>query len=76
MEEQKQFDSNETAIHIEGLCKNYKMFHKKTDRLIEAIIPNISKHDVFSAMQDFNLDVKRRSIRNTWKKTVQENLLY
>ena len=62
MEEQKQFDSNETAIHIEGLCKNYKMFHKKTDRLIEAIIPNINKHDVFSAMQDFNLDVKKGEV--------------
>lgn len=62
MEEQKQFDSNETAIHIENLCKDYKMFHKKTDRLLEAIIPSVHKHEVFSAMKDFNLDLKRGEV--------------
>ena len=50
---------NEIAIKITGLCKNYKMFNRKRDRLIETIIPGIKRHSEFSAIKDLNLTIKK-----------------
>ncbi len=50
---------NEIAIEIKGLCKNYKMFERKRDRLIETLIPNINKHTEFSAIKDLELTIRR-----------------
>lgn len=50
------------AVKIKGLCKNYKMFERKRDRLIETIIPKFERHSVFGAMQDFNLEIKKGEV--------------
>ncbi len=52
----------QTAVKITNLCKNYKMFARKKDRMIETIFPMIQKHGVFSAMNDFNLEVKKGEV--------------
>ncbi|MBR2289483.1 MAG: ABC transporter ATP-binding protein [Clostridia bacterium] len=50
---------DDIAIEITGLCKNYKMFHRKRDRLIETIIPKINRHSEFSAVQNLDLTIKK-----------------
>lgn len=55
MEEQK----NEIAIDIKGLCKNYKMFNRKMDRLVETILPNVNRHSNFSALKNVDLTIKK-----------------
>ena len=50
---------NDIALEIKGLCKNYKMFSGKKDRLIETIIPGIKRHSEFSALKDLNLTIKK-----------------
>ncbi len=59
----KEIDSNaETVVKIEHLCKNYKMYARKKDRLIEAIFPSYQKHKEFSAINDLNLEIKKGEI--------------
>ena len=50
---------NDIAIEINDLCKNYKMFNRKRDRLIETILPAINLHKEFNAIKDFNLTIKK-----------------
>ncbi len=50
------------AIRIKGLCKNYKMFARKKDRMLETILPMVERHGVFSAMNDFNLEVRKGEV--------------
>lgn len=50
---------NDIAIEINDLCKNYKMFNRKRDRLIETVLPAINLHKEFSAIKDFNLTIKK-----------------
>ena len=52
----------ENVIEITKLCKNYKMFSKKTDRLIETLIPIVNRHQVFNAINNLNLNVKKGEI--------------
>ncbi len=52
----------EYVIEIENLGKDYKMFDKKMDRLVETIIPVAKKHHNFKAMENFNLKVKKGEI--------------
>ena len=54
--------NEETIIKIEHLCKNYKMFNKKQDRLIETLIPAIKRHDIFKALDDFSLELKKGEV--------------
>ena len=54
--------NEETIIKIEHLCKNYKMFNKKQDRLIETLIPVIKRHNVFKALDDFSLELKKGEV--------------
>ena len=55
-------DKEEIAIKIDNLCKNYKMYKSKKNRLIEMIFPKIQKHENFSAMKDLNLEVKKGEV--------------
>lgn len=55
-------EKNETVIKIEHLCKNYKMFNKKLDRLVETMIPAIKRHNVFKALDDFSLELKKGEV--------------
>ena len=58
MKEEKN-DNNDIAVEITGLSKNYKMFNRKRDRLIETIVPKIKRHTEFSAIKDLNLTIKK-----------------
>ena len=55
-------NTEETVIKIENLVKDYKMFARKKDRLLEAIFPNSNRHSVFKAMDNFNLEIKKGDI--------------
>ena len=50
---------NEVVIKITNLVKEYKMYSRKKDRLLEAIIPGYQKHTKFRAMDDLNLEIKK-----------------
>ena len=67
--------AEDPIIKIEHLCKNYKMFNKKQDRLIETLIPAIKKHDVFKALDDFSLELEKGEVLGILGKMVQENQL-
>ena len=61
MSEQKQ-ENNPVMIQIDHIEKEYKMFHRKQDRLIETIFPRIKRHENFKAMKDFNLTVNKGEV--------------
>ncbi len=52
----------ETIIKIENLTKEYKMYKTKKDRLVEAILPGVERHDTFRAMDNLNLEVKKGEV--------------
>ena len=54
--------SEDIAIKIENLSKEYKMYNTKKDRLVEAIFPSVKRHSTFKAMDDLNLEVKKGEI--------------
>ena len=58
MEEQ----NNENVIEIKNLCKQYKMYHRKKDRLLEILLPKYEKHTTFTAMEGFDLELKKGEI--------------
>ena len=51
-----------TMVKIEKLCKNYKMYNRKLDRLIEALLPFVKKHNTFKAIEDFSLELKKGEV--------------
>ena len=54
---------SDTVIKITNLVKEYKMFARKKDRLMEAMFPNIvHKHGTFRAMDNLNLEVKKGEV--------------
>jgi teichoic acid transport system ATP-binding protein len=55
-------EDNENIIEIKNLCKQYKMYHSKIDRLLEILLPKYQNHTEFTAMQDFNLELKKGEI--------------
>ncbi len=55
-------NEKETIIEIKDLVKDYKMFSKKQDRLIETIFPMINRHTNFRAMNNLNLEVKKGEV--------------
>lgn len=59
MDKEKTKQETDTVIEITGLCKNYKMFDRKRDRLLEAMIPAIKKHKDFAAIKNLNLTIKK-----------------
>lgn len=50
---------NEVVIKITNLVKEYKMYSRKKDRLLEAIIPGYQKHTKFKAMDNLNLEIRK-----------------
>lgn len=61
MKNEKKLDSD-ISIKIENLCKNYKMFARKKDRMLETMFPMVEKHGVFKAMENLNLEVKKGEV--------------
>ena len=60
--EKNKVNDNDIAIKIENLGKEYKMFARKKDRLIETLLPMVNRHGVFKAMDDFNLEVRKGEV--------------
>ncbi len=50
------------AIQINNLNKEYKMFSRKKDRLLEAILPKYERHTTFKAIDNLNLEIKKGEI--------------
>lgn len=59
---QTENNNNENVIEITDLVKDYKMFNKKQDRLIETIFPMVKKHGNFRAMNNLNLTLKKGEV--------------
>ncbi len=57
-----QKNTDEAVIKISNLIKEYKMFDRKIDRLIEAVVPKCKKHKIFRAMDELNLEVKKGEV--------------
>ncbi len=62
MEEKIEEKNNENVIEIKNLCKQYKMYHRKKDRLLEILLPKYEKHSTFTAMEGFDLELKKGEI--------------
>ena len=63
MEEKRQeITPGEDIIKINHLTKEYKMFAKKQDRLLEVLFPFKTRHTTFKAMDDFSLNVKKGEV--------------
>ena len=45
-------ENNNYAVKNKGLTKEYKMFSRKKDRLLELIFPFYNKHTLFRAVDD------------------------
>ncbi|MGL6202497.1 MAG: ABC transporter ATP-binding protein [Lachnospiraceae bacterium] len=52
----------ETVIKIKHLYKNYKMYSRKKDRLLEILLPNYQKHTEFSSINNFNLEINKGEV--------------
>lgn len=61
-EEKENLKSEDIAIEIKDLVKEYKMFAGRKDRLIETIFPTFKRHKVFTAVNKLNLKVKKGEI--------------
>ena len=55
-------EDKEIVVKIENLCKNYKMFDRKADRLIEAVVPGVERHKTFKALDNFNLEIGKGEV--------------
>ena len=53
---------SDTVVKISGLVKEYKMYARKKDRLLEAILPNYKKHTTFRAMDNLDLEIKKGEV--------------
>lgn len=53
---------NDIVIEIKNVTKEYKIFDRKKDRLLEAILPKYEKHRVFKAVDNLNLTIKKGEI--------------
>ena len=55
-------ENTENVIEIKNLCKQYKMYNGKKARLLEIILPKYQNHTTFTAMEDFNLELKKGEV--------------
>ena len=53
---------SDTVIKISNLVKEYKMYSKKKDRLLEAVLPGYKKHSTFRAMDNLDLEIKKGEV--------------
>ena len=58
----EEMNNKENIIEITNLVKEYKMFKSKKDRLLEAVFPFYQKHEVFRAMDNLNLELKKGEV--------------
>ncbi len=61
-ENKKNENNDDLVISIKNLNKEYKMYNRKLDRLIESVIPSIHRHSTFKAIDDLNLEVKKGEV--------------
>ncbi len=52
----------ENAVEIKNLVKEYKMYDRKKDRLLEVLFPKMNRHHSFRAVNDLSLEVKKGEI--------------
>jgi len=52
----------ETVIKISNLIKEYKMFARKKDRLLETMFPFVKRHGTFRAIDDLSLEIKKGEV--------------
>ena len=52
----------DNVIEINHLTKEYKMFDRKIDRLVEIFFPKVKKHKTFKALDDINLSIKKGEV--------------
>jgi len=52
----------ENVIEIKKLTKEYKMYPNKRDRLLEAVFPSMNRHEIFRALDEIELEVKKGEI--------------
>ena len=52
----------ENAIEIKNLVKEYKMYDRKKDRLLEVLFPKMNRHHAFKAVNNLSLEVKKGEI--------------
>ncbi len=53
---------SDNVIEIKGLTKEYKMFARKKDRLLETLFPFKPRHGVFKALNNLNLEIKKGEV--------------
>lgn len=61
-EDNSKNNQGRTTVKITGLCKDYKMFATKKDRLIETMFPMCERHGIFKAIEKFDLEVKEGEV--------------
>ena len=55
-------ENSDTVIKITNLVKEYKMFDRKKDRLLETVLPGYNKHRTFRALDNLNLELKKGEV--------------
>ena len=50
------------VVKIDNLVKEYKMFIRKKDRLLETLFPFYEKHQIFRAMDNLNLEINKGEV--------------
>lgn len=55
-------EQNDVVIEIKDLVKQYKMYSKKQDRLVETIFPKVNRHVNFTAMDHLDLSVRKGEV--------------
>ena len=53
---------SDTVVKITNLVKEYKMYARKKDRLLEAVLPGYVKHSTFRVMDDLYLEIKKGEV--------------
>ncbi len=59
---QNRVNKETPVISIKNLNKEYKMYSRKLNRLIESIFPSVHRHGTFKAIDDLNLDVYKGEV--------------
>ncbi len=54
--------TDEDVIVVENLVKEYKMFARKKDRLLESLFSSYKRHGVFKAINNINFSVKKGEV--------------
>ena len=53
---------SDTVVKITNLVKEYKMYARKKDRLLEAVLPGYVRHSTFRAMDDLSLEINKGEV--------------